>query len=197
MEVGWHRKPVNVGGMNASWRLASYWKSWQGRAKCRGNAWPIGLVGGGSPNCERRVALQFGKMYEQFTDEVSLSNARLLRFTKQHCIFTAPSRSGTSRMKMKMGMEHWWNSTDGGNRSTGRVALCPPQISLGLTWDRTRTSEEREWHLTFSATEGGTIYWKCIERFNSYLAVNTFHLGLKSWLTMYEAVIAVCCQVCR
>ena len=92
---------------------------------------------------------------------------------------------------MKMGLGHWRNSTDGGNRSIRRVSLCPPQISLGLIWDRTRASKVREWQLTFSATEGGTIYWKCIGRFNSYLAVNTFHLGLKSWLTMYEAVIAV------
>jgi len=98
---------------------------------------------------------------------------------------------------MKMGMEHWWNSTDGGNRSTGRVSLCPPQISLGLTWYRNRASDVREWQLTSSATEGGTIYWKCIGRFSSYLAVNTFLLGLKSWLAMYEAVIAVCCQVLR
>jgi len=139
---------------------------------------------------ERCFALQFGKMK-------SLYPMHRLRFTKQHCVFKAPSRSGASRMKLKMGMEHWWNSTGGGNRSTGTVTLCPPQISLGLTWDRTRTSEVREWQLTFSATEGGTIYWKCIGRVNSYLAVNTFHLGLKIWLTMCKAVIAVCCQVRR
>lgn len=110
---------------------------------------------------ERRVALQFGKMKSLYP------MPRLLRFTKQHCVLKAPSRSGTSRMQMKMVMEHWWSSTDGRNGSTGTVALFPPQISLGLTWNRTRASEVREWQLTFSATEGGTIYWKYIGSFNS------------------------------
>jgi len=41
-------------------------------------------------------------------------------------------------------MEHWWNDTDRGNGVLGEklvlVALRPPQISNGLTRDRSRVS---------------------------------------------------------
>jgi hypothetical protein len=38
--------------------------------------------------------------------------------------------SDTSSVKMKMGMEHWWNDTDRGNWSTGRETL----YSVGGRW---------------------------------------------------------------
>jgi hypothetical protein len=38
-EVGWYRKPVNIGGVNASWLLASYGRIWQEETKCPRNAW--------------------------------------------------------------------------------------------------------------------------------------------------------------
>jgi len=43
-----------------------------------------------------------------------------------------------------MGMEHWWNGTDGKTEVLGEkpvtVPLCPPQISHGLTWFWTQAS---------------------------------------------------------
>jgi len=41
-------------------------------------------------------------------------------------------------------MEHWWNDTDRGKHLLGEksfsVPLYSPQITRGLTWDRTRAS---------------------------------------------------------
>ena len=45
-------------------------------------------------------------------------------------------------------MEHWWNNVDTGKTDVLEEKpvpgpFCPPDISYGLTWDRTRHSEMR------------------------------------------------------
>jgi len=57
------------------------------------------------------------------------------------------------------------------------VPLCPPKISHGLTWDRTRTS--------------------AVERHPSaYRAVNTLRLGYKNQsVNAIKEIIAVCSQI--
>jgi hypothetical protein len=50
-----------------------------------------------------------------------------------------------------------------------------PARPSGEGWlDSTRLRDN-----TFCPVEGGTIYWRSIGSFISYLAVNTYHLGLK------------------
>jgi len=47
-------------------------------------------------------------------------------------------------------LEHWWNDTGGVQQKywekTTRVPLCPPKISHGLDWDRTRVSTSAKRH---------------------------------------------------
>jgi hypothetical protein len=46
--------------------------------------------------------------------------------------------SVVSVVDLWISMEHWWNYSDGGKLKKSEI-LWPPQIPLGLSWDRTKT----------------------------------------------------------